>query len=64
MSAQDCLYTLVLRHPEGALEPRVIGSVLEYLFAPDAPEAVLERLRADECVSWAAALRGARSGAR
>lgn len=44
MAAQDCLYTLVLRHPDGTLEPRVIGSVLEYVFAPDDPEAVLKRL--------------------
>ncbi|MEK9663875.1 MAG: mannitol dehydrogenase family protein [Candidatus Nanopelagicales bacterium] len=43
MSAQDYLYTLVLRHPDGSLEPRVIGSVLEYLFAPDDPEAVFAR---------------------
>ncbi|HEY6797500.1 MAG TPA: mannitol dehydrogenase family protein [Kineosporiaceae bacterium] len=44
MTAQDCLYTLVLRHPEGAVEPRVIGSILEYLLAPDDPGAVLARL--------------------
>lgn len=42
--AQDGLYTLVLRHPEGALEPRVIGSVREYLLAADDPEAVFARL--------------------
>ncbi len=44
MSEQDCLYTLVLRHPDGALEPRVIGSVLEYVYGPDDPEAVWQRL--------------------
>jgi mannitol 2-dehydrogenase len=44
MRAQDCLYTLVLKHPDGSLEPRVIGSIVEYLFAPDDPEAVLARL--------------------
>lgn len=44
MAAQDCLYTLVLRHPDGSLEPRVVGSVLEYVFAPDDPEAVWARL--------------------
>lgn len=41
---QDNLYTLVTRSPEGTSEARVIGSVREYLFAPDDPEAVLERL--------------------
>ena len=46
LAAQDCLYTLVVKHPEGALEPRVIGSIVEYLFAPDDPEAVIEKLAA------------------
>lgn len=44
MVAQDCLYSLVLRHPDGSLEPRVVGSVLEYLFAPEQPEEVLAQL--------------------
>lgn len=44
MSAQDGLYTLVLKHADGTLEPRVIGSIVEYLYAPDAPEAVIARL--------------------
>ncbi|HEX5303914.1 MAG TPA: mannitol dehydrogenase family protein [Streptosporangiaceae bacterium] len=44
MAAQDGLYTLVLRHGDGTWEPRVIGSVVEYLFAPDDPEAVIEKL--------------------
>jgi mannitol 2-dehydrogenase len=44
LDAQDGLYTLVLKHPDGTYEPRVIGSITEYLFAPDDPEAVLEKL--------------------
>lgn len=44
MAEQDCLYTLVVRNPDGSLEPRVIGSVLEYHFGPDDPEAVYARL--------------------
>ncbi|HEY3561851.1 MAG TPA: mannitol dehydrogenase family protein [Kribbella sp.] len=44
MSAQDSLYTLVIKHPDGQLEPRVIGSIVGYLFAPDDPEAVLARM--------------------
>jgi len=44
MGAQDCLFTLVVRHPDGSLEPRVVGSALRYLFAPDDPEAVYARL--------------------
>ena len=42
MAEQDCLYTLVLKHADGSLHPRVIGSIVQYLFAPDDPEAVLE----------------------
>ncbi|MGH3851539.1 MAG: mannitol dehydrogenase family protein, partial [Pseudonocardiaceae bacterium] len=43
MAAQDCLYTLVVKHPDGSFEPRVIGSIVEYLFAPDDPQAVIEK---------------------
>jgi mannitol 2-dehydrogenase len=46
MAAQDGLYTLVLKHSDGTYEPRVIGSVVEYLFAPDDPEAVIEKMAA------------------
>lgn len=42
--AQDCLYTLVLKHPDGRWEPKVVGSILEYLIFPDQAEAVIERL--------------------
>jgi mannitol 2-dehydrogenase len=44
MAAQDCLYTLVIKHPDGTFESRVIGSIVDYLFAPDDPEAVIERM--------------------
>ncbi len=47
MEAQDCLYTVVLKHPDGTWEPRVVGSIVEYLFAPDNPDAVVEKM-ADE----------------
>lgn len=44
--AQDCLYTLVVKHPDATYEPRVIGSIVEYLFAPDDPEALIEKMAA------------------
>lgn len=44
LRAQDGLYTLVLKHPDGTYEPRVIGSLVEYLLAPDDPEAVIEKM--------------------
>jgi mannitol 2-dehydrogenase len=47
LDAQDGLYTLVLKHSDGTYEPRVIGSIVEYLFAPDSPEAVIEKMAAE-----------------
>jgi mannitol 2-dehydrogenase len=44
MAEQDCLYTLLVRHPDGSLDARVIGSMVEYLFAPDDPEAVVVKM--------------------
>jgi mannitol 2-dehydrogenase len=46
LAAQDGLYTLVMRHGDGTWEPRVIGSIVEYLFAPDDPEAAIEKMAA------------------
>ena len=46
LAAQDGLYTLVLRHGDGTWEARVIGSITEFLFAPDDPEAVIEKIAA------------------
>ena len=44
MHSQDCLYTLVLKAPDGSWEPRIIGSIVQYLYAPDDPEAVIEKM--------------------
>lgn len=48
MAEQDCLYTMLLKHPDGRREARVIGSITEYLFAPADPEAVIEKMAAPE----------------
>jgi mannitol 2-dehydrogenase len=47
MAAQDGLYTLVVKHPDGRWDARVIGSITEYLLAPDDPEAVVEKMAAE-----------------
>ena len=44
MAEQDGLYTLTLFPPEGAPSTEVVGSIVEYLFAPADPAAVLARL--------------------
>ncbi len=46
LAAQDGLYTLVIEHPDGSREPRVIGSIVDYRYAPDDPEAVVELIAA------------------
>lgn len=44
MAAQDCLYTVVVKHPDGSREPRVVGSMVDYLFAPERGAEVLDLL--------------------
>src|SRR5215467_2805793 len=46
MAAQDGLYTLLLENPDGSQDARVIGSIVDYRYAPDDPEAVIELLAA------------------
>lgn len=47
MAAQDCLYTLSVTRPDGSWDTQVIGAIVEYLYAPDDPAAVVAKL-ADE----------------
>ena len=47
MDDQDCLYTLVVKNPDGTREGRVIGSIIEYLFAPEDPVAVIEKMASE-----------------
>ncbi len=44
LGAQDFLYTLVVKHPDGHLEPRVVGSMVDYLYAPERAADVLDRM--------------------
>jgi mannitol 2-dehydrogenase len=41
---QDGLYTLIIEKPDGTREPRVIGSIVDFRYAPDDPEAVIALL--------------------
>lgn len=47
MLSQDCLYTLIERHYDQE-EARIIGVMTEYLFAPDRPQEVLEKMASSE----------------
>jgi mannitol 2-dehydrogenase len=44
LSDQNGLYTLMITEADGTLTARVIGSIVEYLFAPENPAAVLEKM--------------------
>jgi mannitol 2-dehydrogenase len=46
LRGQDHLYTLILTHPDDTREPRVIGSIVDFRYAPEDPEAVIELLAA------------------
>ncbi len=46
LDEQDGLYSLLVKHPDGRREVGVIGSIVEYLFAPDETERVIERMAA------------------
>lgn len=46
MAAQNGLYTLLLENPDGTHDARSIGSIVDYRFAPDDPESVIELLAA------------------
>ncbi len=44
LRSQDHLYTLIIEHPDGTRQPRVIGSIVDFRYAPEDPEAVMELL--------------------
>jgi mannitol 2-dehydrogenase len=46
LGTQDGLYTLILEHPDGYRDARVIGSIVDYRYAPDDPQATIELLAA------------------
>lgn len=48
MRDQSGLYTLVVKESSGEQKLRVIGSIIEYIFAPDDVDAVIERLTKPE----------------
>jgi mannitol 2-dehydrogenase len=46
LNDQDGLYTLILEKPDGSRDAQVIGSIIDYRYAPDDPDAALEVLAA------------------
>ncbi|MGJ8639236.1 MAG: mannitol dehydrogenase family protein [Opitutaceae bacterium] len=48
LKAQDFLYTLIVRHPDGQIENRVIGSIVDFMLSVDDPAAVIEKMASAE----------------
>ena len=44
LKQQDYLYTLTVRHPNGQIDNKVIGSMIDFLFAPEDKQAVINKL--------------------
>ncbi|MDR1122192.1 MAG: mannitol dehydrogenase family protein [Dysgonamonadaceae bacterium] len=44
LKEQDYLYTLVVKHSDNAICPRVIGSIVNYIFVPDNHASAIEKL--------------------
>ncbi|MCM2373572.1 mannitol dehydrogenase family protein [Aporhodopirellula aestuarii] len=48
LEQQDYLYTLIIRHPDGRIENRVIGSIVDFMMGCDDPQAVIDRMASSE----------------
>ncbi len=44
LKKQDCLYTLVVQHPNGTVKSEVIGAIKEFLLAVDTPDLVIDKM--------------------
>jgi mannitol 2-dehydrogenase len=44
LKAQDYLYTLIVKHPQGTVETCIIGSLIDFMLACDDPGAVIDRM--------------------
>ena len=44
LKKQDYLYTLIIRHPDGAVDHQVIGSLIDFMLSVDDPQAVIDRM--------------------
>ena len=48
LKQQDYLYTLVVKHPNGTIEHRVIGSIIDFMLATDDQTAVIDKMANEE----------------
>lgn len=47
LASQDHLYTLTTKAPDGTLDQKIIGSIIDYVFAPEDPARAVETLAQD-----------------
>ncbi|MEM7511412.1 MAG: mannitol dehydrogenase family protein [Bacteroidota bacterium] len=45
---QNNLYTLIIRHPNGQIDSRVVGSLVEYILAVDHPQEAIDKLASEQ----------------
>ncbi|MEP0355320.1 MAG: mannitol dehydrogenase family protein [Paraglaciecola sp.] len=48
LEAQDYLYTLIVKHPDGTRENKIIGSLSDFLLGCDDPEAVINKMASED----------------
>lgn len=48
LKKQDYLYTLIVKHPDGKVETRVIGSIIDFMLSVDDPAAVIDKMASEE----------------
>lgn len=44
LKKQDCLYTLIVQHPNGTIDCEVIGALTDMLLATDTPDLLIEKM--------------------
>lgn len=47
LKRQDYLYTLIVKHPDGRIENRIIGSIIDFMLGCDDPAAVTTRMASE-----------------
>ncbi|BDS05021.1 mannitol 2-dehydrogenase [Oceaniferula spumae] len=47
LKRQDYLYTLIVKHPDGKIENRVIGSLTDFMLGCDDPGAVIDKMASE-----------------
>ncbi|WP_017446757.1 mannitol dehydrogenase family protein [Gayadomonas joobiniege] len=48
LKKQDYLYTLLVRHSNGKIDTKIIGSMVDFIFAPANKQAVIDKLISDD----------------